>query len=205
MPRFPKKEAEIEALAKQMIAGYQKYPADFPSIVWPMLNVQELFYVSAKENQREKYAKAKLATQNKAAGFALLKETMKNCLRKSEVDVANDPAKLALIGWGSPKLPQSVEKPGQPNNLYSANQGKGSITLKWDGPTEGGGIRNYIIQRRCQQKDSGKFDSWKLIASAFENEIFLTNQPQRNSLEYRVKAVNISGESLPSNIVAAVL
>ena len=33
----------------------------------------------------------------------------------------------------------------------------------------------------------------------------LTNQPRGPQLEYRVKAVNVGGESIPSNTVAVVL
>lgn len=204
MPRFPTKEADIADLADRMVSGYKNHPADFPGIVWVALNLRNLHYKSARKNRREKQAQAKLATQTKTDSFALLKRIMKEQLKQSEVDVAAEPEKLALIGWGPAKEPQPVERPGEPKILHSINQGKGNLTLKWDSPSSGGAVRNYIIERRCQKAD-GKFDSWKLIATAIQNHITLTNQPQKSTLEYRVKAVNISGESIPSNTIAIIL
>jgi len=205
MPRFPKKEAEISELAKQMIVGFNNHAADFPSVhLHPLISVYNL-YISLRDSQVDAFSAAKLATEAKEDKLQVLKEVMKNDLKKSEVDVADEPEKLALIGWGPPKLPQSVQRAGQPINLYSANQGEGEIVLKWDNPADGGAIRNYIVQQRFQEEVDGEFSVWRVIANSFQNEIFLTNQPQRITLEYRVKAVNISGESLPSNVVAAVL
>jgi hypothetical protein len=37
------------------------------------------------------------------------------------------------------------------------------------------------------------------------NEAKLTNQPKGAKLEYRVKAINSSGESMPSNTISVVL
>jgi len=43
------------------------------------------------------------------------------------------------------------------------------------------------------------------VGIAMESETSLTNQPRGPQLEYRVKAVNVGGESIPSNTVAIVL
>jgi hypothetical protein len=206
MPRFPTKEADITNLARQMIAGYKSHPADFPSISsWFALSLKHSIYRSAKREQNEAYGQLHLASRIKNASLKKLTETMKACLKKSEVDVASDPAKLTLIGWESTKMPQPIEGSGQPNNLRLVNRGRGNVTLEWDSPASGGAIRNYIIQRRCQQETDGKFGPWKLTATALQNHITLTNQPQKSTLEYRVKAVNINGESIPSNTIAVVL
>ena len=117
---------------------------------------------------------------------------------------AYTPEKLEYIGWGSPKVPQSIEEPGQPNNLHSISQGQGNLTLKWDRPTCGGTIRNYIIQRR-DKIENGTFGSWRLVGTALNTTICLTCQRQAVQLEYHVKAVNKADESIPSNTVAVVL
>jgi hypothetical protein len=205
MPHFPKKEAAITALARQMIAGFWAHPGDFPNISIGELNARLNHYLIRRKSWSQAVAKRKLATEIKQASFKRLKEIMKNCLKKSEVDVAGSPDKLAEIGWGPLKIPQSIEKPGQPDNLRSVNLGRDKVTLKWDSPANGGAVRNYIIQWRCQQKADGKFDSWKLTATAFQNYVTLTNQSQKSTLEYRVKAVNISGESISSNTITVVL
>ncbi len=205
MPRFPTREADVLALVNQMIAGRLAHPADFPHMAGPALTIRRNIYLAARDEQIEAYAAAQLATQKKLDELKALERVMKNKLKQSEVDVAGDPEKLSYIGWGPKAVPQPIEGPGQVNNLRLREQGQGSISLEWDSPDCGGAVRNYIIEQRCQQNDNGKFDSWKLIASAFENHIKLTNQPQKITLEYRIKAVNISGESMPSNVVAAVL
>jgi hypothetical protein len=205
MPTFPRTEAEVVALAETMIAGYTAHGADFPSVTVADLQAALTSYQTDKNGQEDAKAQAKIATETKSDTLEALIELMKNDLKLSEVDVAEDPEKLAEIGWGPLKIPQSIEKPGQSDNLLSVNQGRNKVTLRWDSPTSGGAVRNYIIQRRCQQKTDGKFDSWKLIATTFQNHITLTNQPQKNILEYRVKAVNTSGESMPSNTISIVL
>ena len=43
------------------------------------------------------------------------------------------------------------------------------------------------------------------VQVAIESETSLTNQPRGPQLEYRVKAINVGGESIPSNTVAVVL
>lgn len=204
MPKFPSKEVDILALADAMVAGYQSHAADFPSINWGFLNFICFIYANARKGQIETHSQMKLATDNKNASLNTLRELMKNCLKKSQVDAAGNPDKLQYIGWGSPKVPQSIEEPGQPNNLHSISQGQGNLTLKWDRPTCGGTIRNYIIQRR-DKIENGTFGSWILVGSSLNTEINLTEQPRSIQLEYRIKAINAGGESVPSNSVAVVL
>ena len=43
------------------------------------------------------------------------------------------------------------------------------------------------------------------VAIAIESEASLIDPPRGPQLEYRVKAVNVGGESIPSNTVAVVL
>ena len=144
-------------------------------------------------------------TEAKRSKLAELKEVMNNCLRRSEVDVAGDIQKLAQIGWGPKAKAQPIEAPGQPNNLCSIARGRAEVRLKWDRPANGGAVRNYIIQRRCQIEPSGKFTSWILVQITFDTQINLNNQPTGSQLEYRVKAANTAGESTPSNTAMVAL
>jgi hypothetical protein len=204
MPKFPSKEVDISTLAYTMLLGYIAHLGDFPNVLPLNLLSALKNYKTARDVQGQACAVVKLATDNKNASLDTLRELMKSCLKKSQVDVADSPEKLALIGWGSPKVPQSIEEPGQPNNLHSISQGQGNLTLKWDRPTCGGTIRNYIIERR-DRIDNGTFGSWILAGSSLNTEIDLTDQPRGPQLEYRIKAINIGGESTPSNTVAVVL
>jgi hypothetical protein len=205
MPEFPTNEKQVLILGNRMLRGFFAHSVAFPSIDKIKFLQTIKGYRSARESSLQTKAQAKMATIAKQDSLSQLKQIMKNCLKKSEVDVAGNPEKLAQIGWEPLKIPQSIEGPGQPNNLRSANQGRGNLTLEWDRPIYGGAVRNYIIQRRRQQKTDGEFGPWKLTATALQNYITLTNQPQKSTLEYHVKAVNISGESSPSNVIAVIL
>jgi hypothetical protein len=66
-------------------------------------------------------------------------------------------------------------------------------------------VRNYIIERRQQAQTGGDFGPWSLVNTTYNCEINLADQPVNARLEYRAKAANAAGESLPSNSVSVVL
>jgi hypothetical protein len=206
MPEFPTKEVNIAALAYQMVNGYIGHMADFPSIVPDsvfLLIYRHVEYKATRDANHQAQAAVRLATKNKNAGLAALKDLMKSCLKKSEVDTADEPEKLTEIGWGPKAPPQPVAAPGQPLNLHPIVEGQGTCLLAWDSPIAGRAVRNYIIQRRdLGQSD---FGPWNIANSALGNQINLTDQPRGVQVEYRVKAVNLAGESSSSNTVTAVL
>ena len=51
----------------------------------------------------------------------------------------------------------------------------------------------------------GEFGNGAQVGIALESEPTIMNQPRGVPLEYRVKAVNTGGESIPSNTAAVVL
>ena len=209
MPTFPTKESEVAALAETMIAGYTAHPADFPSIDpltdLPALQTALSDYQSNKQSQVDAHAQAKIATETKEGQLDGLMELMKNDLKLSEVDVVDDPGKLSEIGWGPRQQPQPIEPPGQPDDLRPTAEGPGNIWLAWDKPATGGTVRNYVIESRYQPAGGGDFTNWAVAGTSLNTEINLLEQTRGIQLEYRVKAVNIAGESLPSNTAAAVL
>jgi hypothetical protein len=162
-------------------------------------------YQTDKQLQNDAKAQARIATETKTTKLADLTALMKSDLKLSEVDTADDPQKLNEIGWSPRQQPQPVEAPGQPGNLRPVAEGQGILWLAWDRPASGGTVRNYIIERRCQSEGGGDFGPWTVIGSALNNEISLSDQPRTVQMEYRVKAANITGESMPSNIAAVVL
>lgn len=211
MPTFPTKEAETVALAEAMIAGYTAHAADFPSID-PLTDLVALqaaldTYQTDKQGQIDARAQAQLATITKETKIDALVELMRNDLKLSEVDVANDPAKLTQIGWGPKSPPQPIVTPGQPTNLRPVAEGQGILWLAWDrsASDSGGPVRNYIVERREQPAGGGEFGTWSIVSSALNNEISLDDQPRNIQMEYRIKATNIGGESVPSNTAAVVL
>ena len=211
MAQFPNAEADIVALANAMIAGYTAHPADFPSIdpLTDLVALQTALtdYQTDRQGQIDARAQAKLATVTKGTKLGDLVELMNNDLKLSEVDVADDPTKLAQIGWGPRQDPQPVVAPGQPTNLHPVAEGQGMLWLAWDSPAtdSGGPVRNYIIERREQPVGGGEFGAWDIEGTALNNEINLLDQLRGVQMEYRVKAANVGGESMPSNTAAVVL
>jgi len=204
--KFPYAEPEVVALADAMVAGFTAHALDFPSVNPASLTTALGDYRAAKQLQDDARAQALIATDDKKDKLVDLVGTMKNDLKLSEVDTADDPEKLAQIGWGPKADPTPIIPPNQPTNLTPLAEGTGTLTLKWDKPSNGstgGAVRNYLIQRR--DKNNGEFGSWTLIDTRYETELQLAAQPQGISMEYRVVASNSAGESNPSNVATVVL
>jgi hypothetical protein len=187
-----------------MIKGYFAHMGQFPSVSPTLLFGKRRDYITARKARSKAAAAALLATEAKDNALQLLSRLMKSCLKKSQVDVTNDPQKLALIGWGPKQQLQSAEPPGQPTELNFTTQEKAGIQLKWNPPINGGAVRNYIIKRRQQINDTGRFGPWTVTATALKTESKLTEQPRGIRLEYKVTAINTGGESPPSNTISVV-
>jgi hypothetical protein len=200
---FPKGEAQIITLCDRMLSGYSQHWADFPKVKGHKLSVRRSSYATAKKLLVETRSRLKIETKATNEKLLELKKVMKNCLRKSMVDVAANPEKLKLIGWGLRDNPQQVQPPGQPTNLQIITKDNRMIKLKWDLPTDGQRVRNFVLERRRQNGD--EISDWQIHCISYQTQINLTNQPIGVHLEYRVKAVNIAGQSSPSNIAAIVL
>jgi len=207
MAQFPKAEADIVALANAMVAGYGAHAADFPSADAVGLTTVLTGYSTAKTAQIDALAAAQVATEAKNLTVDSLEDKMRDELKKSEVDVGADSEKLEYIGWGPKAPPSAAVTPGQPRNLDPVIQGAGTVFLDWKAPARGSGgtVRTYVIERREQPAGGGEFGSWAQVAIALETEATLMDQPRGPQLEYRIKAVNAGGTSIPSNTVAVVL
>jgi hypothetical protein len=202
--KFPTREPDIIDLADLMYAGYMAYHTDFPSVSGGMLISKRVQYRNALKAQTDAMALAQQATETKNQSLDALKEIMLNCLKSSEVDVADDPGKLTEIGWGPKTIPQPTELPGEPKNLIVTKEGRTSLQLKWDRPQPEGFIRNYIIERR-QPAGSGSLGNWTVIGTALDTQTTLAGQRRGICLEYRVRATNNAGTGLFSNTVSVVL
>ncbi|KKL18971.1 hypothetical protein LCGC14_2470150, partial [marine sediment metagenome] len=114
--------------------------------------------------------------------------------------------------WGPRATAQSIEAPGQPLSLKSVDEGAGTLLIEWKRPVRGSGgpVRTYIIERRQLPIDEtgdggGDGGGWRQAAISLETKASLKDQPRSVQLEYRVKAINKTGQSPPSNTVAVVL
>ncbi len=207
MPDFPKREGDIVALAEGVIAGYLAHPAIFPGGDPAALQAALDAYLAAKNVQVQKQAESQLAKQAKDEKLHLFSGLLKLQIKQSEVDTAADPTQLEFVGC-APKAPaQPVDPPGQPRNLRPTKEGDGDLTLAWKSPARGTGgrVRSYLIERREQPETGGAYGNWFQVGVAIETTTKLEAQPRHRDLEYRVLALNSSGQSPPSNAVAVVL
>ena len=206
MPKFPSREPDVVALAEAMVAGYTLHPTDFPSVTVATLTTALTNYKNQRQTQENAASQAQIATATKDEKLDSLTELMKNDLKMSEVYTTTDPEKLYEIGWGPRTQPMPITAPGSPTELHPTAEGQSMLWLEWTKPAadSGGAVRNYIIERRDQQPDK-TFGSWTLVQTTYNTEINLTEQPDAVRVEYRVKAVNLGGESMPSNTVSVTL
>ena len=210
MARFPKKEAEIAALAERMIAGLLANPTVYPNPPHPAQHPGTglRWKVRQYDNRHDNFLAARAAAEqsitDKDTALEELSEALKSDIRYAENTVNYDDDKLKLIGWAGKKTATPLSAPGQVRLLEAAKQGKGWVFLDWKAPAEGGKISAYKIQRRSPGSEPVS-DRWQDVATAIETESTLVDQPKGIELEYRVIAVNRAGEGSPSNTVMAVL
>ena len=106
--------------------------------------------------------------------------------------------KLALVAV---KLGEIVSEPGQPVNLAAVVLGS-SIQLTWSAPGSTGGsdITDYIVE---YQLTTG--GTWSVFAdgTSINTTALVTGLSNNVSYDFRVRAVNIIGQSIPSNVATA--
>jgi len=205
MPRFPKNQADIAALAGLLWRGLLDNPAVFPAppVPWYSIMTKRNQFATVRDSALSARAVAEQASTDKAEALQELIEAMKADIRYAENTVDFDDDKLKLIGWTGRKAPAVLPAPGQSRLLEAPKQGAGGggwVFLDWKQPAAGGKPAAYKVQRR--NRPDGL---WKDIATAILSEITLVDQPEKTEIEYRVIAVNKSGEGTPSNTVLVVL
>jgi multidrug efflux pump subunit AcrA (membrane-fusion protein) len=205
MPRFPKNQAQIAALAELIRTGLKDNPAIFPAppVGSVILGLKRNQFVNARDSALSAQAAAEQATTDKDQALQNLIEAMKADLRYAENTVDFDDAKLKLIGWSAKKSPTALLPPGQTLALEVPTQGEASLTLSWTppSPADGGKPNAYKVMRMIDGGTGG----WTDVATAVKPEATLTDQPTRQTLQYKVIAINKAGESPESNTVEVVL
>lgn len=204
MAQYPRTQAQISALAESMIGGFSQHPDYYPHSDCPALQQALADYNAASNDLVSAQSQVAIAAEIKRQKLDSLQEVMKNQLKLSQVDCTSDPVKLECIGWSPRREPQSIEAPSQPLNLRIAAQSDCCLFLEWDKPPYDvtRPVRYYKLERRKVEQTT---EDWQMIATSINNELKLTDQPQMIRFEYRVKSINASGESLPSNVIAVVL
>jgi len=201
MPRFPKKEANIVALAQSIIAGVTANPTIFPAPPFTAVQMQAMLDVYFSERDEVTAAEAawKQKIQDKNDALEVVEAAMKDELGYSEQVAKSNAAILAMVGWGLPAPPTPLQPPGQARLLEVIHQGEGWVEMDWKEPVGGGKVASYKIQRRQEAGD------WQDVGVAVDSIGTVNNQPRKVDLEFRVVALNKAGDGMPSNTIAITL
>jgi len=168
------------------------------------IRVRKTRFVNARNSALSAHAVSEQTTAEKDDALENLIEAMKANLHYAENTVNFDDDKLKLIGWAGKKAKTPLAVPGQTRLLEAPKQGAGWVFLDWKAPADGGKPKAYKVQRHVVGAEPVN-DRWEDVATAILSEITLVDQPEKTQLEYRVTAVNKSGEGSPSNTVMVVL
>jgi len=202
MARFPQRDSQLMALAQNVVAGLIDNPSDFPQPPVPAADLQTLLdnFNDLSDSQIAAMSAAERATAAKRDGREQLITALRSVLRYAEDAVGHNDARLTALGWGAKAARTPLKAPGQCSTLESGEQGEDWIELKWKKPSDGGAVSAYRIERR--RRPDG---DWQIVGMAVECRVTLTDQQRGIEWEYRIIAVNKTGEGQPSNTVAAVL
>ena len=85
-------------------------------------------------------------------------------------------------------------------NLEIVREGSDWIALEWRAPVDGGKVRAYEVRRGTPADGE-----WRIVATALDTGVFLTDQERGVEWRYWVVARNRAGVGGDSNIVEAVL
>ena len=203
MATFPKREPDVIRLAHDISGGLAANKDLFPAPPTPPdqgLKLIEAYY-SARDASLAKTAGARDGTAAKGQALKDVEDWARAQIHYAESLYRKTPLKLELLGWNGRKSPTVVPDtiPGQVGSLVVQHEGKGSVSLSWRDPVDGGAVSAYEVQRRKAGGD------WSDVGTAVNSEITLNNQDTGVELEYQVVAVNKMGDGLASNIVRAVL
>ena len=203
MPRFPRTEPEIAALAVVVTQGLVDAPEDFPTPPVPPGDMQTQLdsYNAARVAAIEAETAAREHHAVKDDSLETLVDSLKANLKYAEIAVRDEPEKLNRLSWGLRGDARALAAPGEVRDIGVRGEGDNWVMLDWKAPVDGGNVAVYQIQRRSG--DGG--GSWELVDTAVETEHLLGNQPRGVELEYRVIAVNRAGRGQPSGVVALVL
>lgn len=201
MPRFPRTEADIAALAVLVTDGLEQAADDFPSPPVPAadlrakpdaFNAASAAAVAAETAAQERHAAKDEALED-------LADSLKANLKYAEFAVKSQPEKLNRLGWGPRRDGTPLQPPGEVRDITIGAEGDTWLILRWKQPVDGGAPGVYKIQRR---RDG---TPWQDIGIATATEQLVSNQPRGEELRYRVFAVNKAGTGQPSATVTAVL
>lgn len=201
MAQFPFTHADIMALAGKILAGLTDNPAVYPAPTVDLVDFGAKIdsCTQARAELTKAIAVKEMATAEHQKEIASLKDMMRKQLRYAENITGFDDNKLNMLGWAG-KREKSSALPGQVRNLRAIEQGTDFVVLSWMSPADGGKAAAYQILRRDEQSDT-----WINAGVSMATKVKLLDQPRHIDMEYRVAALNKTGQGQVSNTIAVVL
>jgi len=202
MAQFPRREAEIAALARSVIGGLRDDPELLQGCPVSVSELQAALteYRKTRNAAVEAAGHAVLCTTVKNTALDALAQLVKRVLRFAESVAGVSHGRLIKLGWGVPRERVQLEEPSQPLDFRILKEGENSITLAWRKPPEGGRVAAYRVERQRMGADE-----WIVVGTAVKKRITVEHQEEGVAWYYRVIAINKAGEGMPSNSVKAVL
>ena len=202
MARFPTREADVAALAGNVIVGLTESAEDFPA---PPVSAEDLKtaldgYLATRDKASVADGAAAEAHGEKDEALEALVDSLRADLRYAEEAVKHDGEKLRKLGWGTRRPPSSLEPPGQARSLEAKRQGPGWVYLDWKEPVDGGAVAAYRVEARRTMGGE-----WALVSMTIDSQVVLADQERGVDLDFQVVAVNRAGRGEPSNIISAIL
>ena len=210
MATFPTRRNDLLALAIKILEGIttnrSAYPVatfDTASLTGGISSAQE---ATATRQQRE--TALAVATETERDAYDALSERVRSQLNQAENAHRNAPENLTLIGWEVQAAP-TRQVPQQPRTLEAQSHGAGSVFLDWKAPLDNRGSGKaafYRVERQVRTLEGKITETWGAwSSSAVASELLLTGQPRGVELDFRIVAVNATGDSLPSNTITVTL
>lgn len=205
MSQLPRTQPKSVALTNRMIAGFTDHPATFPSADIGKLQALLDNFHQARESFTGARSMYIQAGKKQKQAFKQLKKAISNQIKAAQVDTADKPVKLVLIGSGPRRKKTALNLPYQPQLLDAKALAAGVVKLIWkkNFKSNCGPVRSFIVESKTT--NNGDTTGWHIAGSSFNGGTVLRDQPLGVKLEYRVTAVNHSGRSFPSNTVCVVL
>ena len=156
MAQLPRTQPDATQLTRYMIEGFTQHPETFPSANVPELEAALDSFMTAAASYQSAMAAAKQAGQRQKRAFAALQSEISQQIKVAEIDTANQPVKLGLIGYGERRKPTAVDRPGPVVLGAPALIGQDNVQLTWTKQfrTGCGPAMTFLVERRTM--DNGQ-------------------------------------------------
>ena len=149
MPRFPKAEPDVAALAALVADGLEQAAEDFPTPPVPATELRAKLDTYTQTRAATVVAETAFREQHAEKDEALedLVDSTKANLKYAEFAVKDRPGKLSQLGWAPRRSGTPLEAPGEVRNIKLVGEGDSWVVLRWESPAEGGKPAFYKIHR----------------------------------------------------------